>query len=73
MGVLTYLSKDKNSRKSFPMFGWIHQCIFCSELTSMTEPIYHHKIYCCGKCSVKYDMRTKYNFVIQNFKTFDKV
>lgn len=73
MSILTYLSKDINSHKLFPIYGWIHQCIFCYEYTSMTESIYHHKIFCCGKCSAKYDIATKYNFVIINFKNFNKV
>lgn len=70
MKALTYLSKNCNS---LPINGWIHQCIFCMNYTSKIESIYHYKIFSCEKCSKKYDITTKYQFVISNFKDFVKV
>ena len=50
MDTYTYLSTNKNTLKSFPIYGWIQQCIFCSEHTSMVKHIRNYKVYCCGKC-----------------------
>ena len=74
MKAYTYLSKNSyGTNAKIPVTGWIHQCVFCSDLTSMISSVYHYKIYCCGKCSVKYDTTTKYSFVIKNLKHMIKV
>ena len=48
---------------SLPEEGWIHQCIYCENPTSMIEKVYKRHICICNKCSKKYDKRTKYNYI----------
>lgn len=69
--MASYLYEDdkyilfQKTKESLPIDGWLHECIFCGEITGRTIP-FNHKIIdveliCCKLCTKKADVTSKKN------------